>query len=331
VPAIDIIMQAGDFNFIILQDTSRVILKTNPVKTGTPVSLEPVIMPSLLQEQPLQETDVLTRRQEITNHKTPFIFRKKSIENPDLVNDSTLHLKPQPDFFIQQISVKPKGLMLPSIPHWNHSPDWFVYLFLGTFVIFVFVKQSAKKYFSLLFQSITSYLASARMFREQNISLVQGSAVMELFYLLVMALFGYQVLHQFGISFPFPDFFEFLICFGVLFLFFQVKIMIYKLLGFVSGTNTETREYLFNIQNHNKVLGILLWPLVALIAWLPFRNSWIFILTGLLLTAIIYLIYLFRGAKIIIKKQYSMFYLFLYLCTLEILPLLLLFKFIQTR
>lgn len=324
-------MAAGDFQFTLIQDTSRVILKTNPVKTGTQVSLEPVKMPVPTQEQPFQETNVLTRRQEITNPKTTFFFRKKSLENPNLVNDSTLHLKPQPDFFIQQITLKPKGLMLPSIPHWTHSYDWFIYLFLGTFIIFVFVKQSAKKYFSLLFQSITSYLASARMFREQNISLVQGSAVMELFYLLVMALFGYQVLHYFGISFPFSDFFVFLVCFGILFLFFQVKLMIYKLLGYVSETRTETRETLFNFQNHNKVLGILLWPLVAFIAWLPFKNSWIFILTGLFLTAVIYLIYLIRGAKILIKKQYSIFYLFLYLCTLEILPLFLLFKFIQTR
>jgi hypothetical protein len=323
-------MPAGDFQFTVIQDTSRVILKTTPVKTGTQVSLEPVKIPALLQDQPLQETDVLIRKQEI-EPKTSFYFRKKSLENPNLVNDSTLHLKPQPDFFIQKITVEPKGLMLPSILHRTHSYDWFVFLFLGTFVILVFVKQSAKKYFSLLFQSITSYLASARMFREQNISLVQGSAVMELFYLLVMALFGYQVLHHFGISFPFPDFVVFLVCFGILFLFFQVKHMIYKLLGFVSGTHTETREYLFNIQNHNKVLGILLWPLVALIAWLPFKNSWVFILTGLLLTAIIYLIYLIRGARILIKKQYSILYLFLYLCTLEILPLLVLFKFIQTR
>jgi hypothetical protein len=324
-------MSAGEFKFTVIQDTARVLLKPVPAKTGTQVSLESVKMPSSLLEEPLRETNILSRRNDSPNPRTSFYRRPKSLENPNLVNDSTIQLKPGPELFLQQITVQPRGLMLPSIPNRNMSGDWFIFLFLITVVIFVFVRQSAKKYFTLLFQSFTSYLASARMFREQNISLVQGSAFMELFYLLVLALFGYEVLRHYGISFSLPDFIIFLICFGAIFLFFRIKLLVYQLLGFISETPAETREYLFNMQNNHKVMGILLWPLVAFIPWLRVRNSEAFIMTGLFLIALIYLFNLFRGAKILIKKQYSIFYLFLYLCTLEILPLLLIIKFVQPR
>jgi hypothetical protein len=146
-----------------------------------------------------------------------------------------------------------------------------------------------------------------------------------------MALFGFQVSQSLGISLPLPDLLIFLICFTVLFLFFQAKNLLLKLLGIFSESLTDTREYMFNVQNHYKVLSILLWPLVALIAWLPFQSQHVFMATGLVLTALFYLFYLIRGTRILIKKQYSIFYLFLYLCTLEFLPLLLLFKVVQTR
>jgi hypothetical protein len=324
-------MSFGEFYFIAGQDTARNLSKINLSKTGVQINLEPIKPPSSSKLQTLNESDILLPRQAIVKPKKQFYFRNKSLENPNILNDSTIQLKPSPDLPLLHIAVQPKGLMLPSQPFKHSSHDWFTFVFLITFFIFVFVKNNTKKYFSLLFQSITSFLASSRMYREQNISLMQGSAVMELFYLMVMALFGYQVLQSLGISLPFRDFIVFLICFAVLYLFLQVKHMMYKLLGVISETYTETREYLFNIQNHHKVLGILLWPLVAFIAWLPFQNQHVFIISGLVLMLFFYLFYLIRGTRILLKKQYSIFYLFLYLCTLEILPWLLIIKVVQTR
>jgi len=55
---------------------------------------------------------------------------------------------------------------------------------------------------------------------------------------------------------------------------------------------------------------------------------WYFLLAGLVMTFIFYLFTLNRGIKILMKKQFSVFYLFLYLCTLEFLPILLFLKVI---
>jgi len=67
---------------------------------------------------------------------------------------------------------------------------------------------------------------------------------------------------------------------------------------------------------------------VCLVAWTPFVEVWYFLLAGLVMTFIFYLFTLNRGIKILMKKQFSVFYLFLYLCTLEFLPILLFLKVI---
>jgi hypothetical protein len=324
-------MAFGELYIATGQDTVRNLPKVNLSKSGVQINLESIKPTTSSPLQILNESDILVPRQAIEKPKKTFYFRNKSLENPNILNDSTIQLRSSADHVLMQIAVHHKGLMLPSQPYRPHSGDWFTFAFLLTLVIIVFVRNTTKKYFSLLFQSITSFLASSRMYREQNISLMQGSAAMGLFYLIVLALFGFQISKSMGIRLPLPDFLIFLICFAILFLFFQAKHLTYMLLGVFSETVSETREYLFNVQNHNKVLGILLWPLVAFIAWLPFQNQHVFMAAGLVLTAFFYLFYLIRGSRILIKKQYSIFYLFLYLCTLEFLPLLLMLKVVLTR
>jgi len=322
-------MEIGKYYFIGSQDTIREALKVTPPKTQIQITLEPIKDVPLERIRPLTESDILILRP-AEKPKKQYFNRNKSLENPNLLNDSTLALKPPADYFLQQISVQPAGLVLPAQPAHFRSADWFTFMLLLSLVLFAFVKNTSKKYFPLLFQSIGSYSASSRLYREQNISLIQGSAIMELFYLLILGLFGFQLIKFYGSGFQISDFLIFIICFGAVLIFFMLKLALYRALGFVSETQSETNEYLFNMKNHNKVLGILLLPLVSFIAWSPVAKPDYFLLTGLVLIALFYLFYLFRGVRILIKKHYSIFYLFLYLCTLEILPLFLLFKIIQT-
>jgi hypothetical protein len=323
-------MPVGDYFIAGIQDTIKDHAKINLPKTGVQISLDLNRIPSSEKMKTLNESDILIPRQEIVPPKKTY-FRKKSLENQNLLNDSTNHLKPRPDLYQLQVTVQPKGLILPSFPHQSKSTDWFTVLLIVSLVLFAFVRHTSKKYFSLLFQSIRSSIASARLYREHNISLLQVSSVMEFFYLLVMALFAFQVFQFYGLSLPFSDFVTFLILFAAIFLFIEIKLLFYQSLGFISETLTDTREHLFNIKNHNKSLGILLFPLVAIIAWFPIHIQEVMIISGMVLIALFYISYLFRGMKILIKKQYSIFYLFLYLCTLEFLPFLLLMKIIQAR
>ncbi len=247
-------------------------------------------------------------------------------EEQTLVADSGRYIRP---ITITEIPAPGTGsttLDLPSQPFHQKTSDWFTGVILITLLLAATVRNSFDKYLSALFMSTVNYPAASRLFREQNISLRQGAMILEIFFLLIMALFAYQLVLHFGGSPPVSGILLYLICFGAVLLFFQLKEFIYRLLGFISETGAETSEYIFTMKIYNKMTGIFLLPIVCFMAWAPVGNRTGFIVAGLVIIALLYLKSLQRGMKILLKKQFSVFYLFLYLCTLEFLPLLLFIK-----
>jgi hypothetical protein len=70
----------------------------------------------------------------------------------------------------------------------------------------------------------------------------------------------------------------------------------------------------------------VLFPVVALINYYPSKNPVFIVYIGIFIVAVSYAFLLQRGIYILLKKQFSIFYLFLYLCTLEFVPLFLIYK-----
>jgi hypothetical protein len=105
-------------------------------------------------------------------------------------------------------------------------------------------------------------------------------------------------------------------------LFYIFKVLLVKFLGWVFQTTKETLEYLTNYMIFSFVAGVFLFPLVF---FLIFSSPFISIIS--LYVIIIVLIIIFgyqttRGLMIgLSSNRYSLYYLFLYLCTVEILPL----------
>lgn len=247
-------------------------------------------------------------------------------EEQTLLIDSSRYIRPIETRTIPDPHSFQTSLVLPSIPAAGISGDWLAGILLLFLILAATIRHNFGRYLSVLFQSTVNYSASSRLYREQNVSLKQGSVLLEFFFLVTMGLFGYQLIRYLEMEFPVTGFYLFLVCFAALFLYFLLKEFLYRLLGFISETRSETSEYLFTMKNHNKVTGLLLFPVVTLATWAPVANPSGFLLTGVIIIALLYLKSLQRGMKIMLKKQFSLFYLFLYLCTVEILPLLLFFK-----
>jgi hypothetical protein len=122
------------------------------------------------------------------------------------------------------------------------------------------------------------------------------------------------------------SFYIYLICLGILIGYFTTKRILYSLIGILTESKHEVQEYLFSITVYNRVLGLFLLPVSATIAFIPLPQVESLLFAGLIIIAIFYLLSLLRGGKIFLKKQFSISYLILYLCTLEFLPLLLVYN-----
>ena len=82
----------------------------------------------------------------------------------------------------------------------------------------------------------------------------------------------------------------------------------------------------------NQFLGILLIPVVIFIAYGPPSFTAGFIYLGVLLISLSFVVRVIKGVSSALKqKETTMFYIFLYFCTLELLPLIVLIKLLVGR
>ena len=109
--------------------------------------------------------------------------------------------------------------------------------------------------------------------------------------------------------------------------FFFFKIGLIKLLGFILKTKDLSKLAVFFSMLFDRTLGFILFPLVVLLYFFSFEVSTIVLVISFVLFLILILMKLFWLWKIGTNSfGLPQFYIFLYLCTLEIFPLLILGK-----
>ena len=209
----------------------------------------------------------------------------------------------------------------------RNNPDWLVGVLVLAFFLFATVRLIFNKYLSQLVKATINYSTFTRVFREKYFNLFHASFRLDVIFNLIMALFGYQLLSSYKINFGISSsFYVYLICLGIVIGYFIVKKVLYGLIGIMTESKREVSEYLFSITIFNRVLGLFLLPVTAIIAFVPIYQPELLIYTGIGIIIIFYLLLLARGVKIFLRKHFSISYLILYLCTLEFLPLLLVYN-----
>ncbi|MFW6246339.1 MAG: DUF4271 domain-containing protein [Tangfeifania sp.] len=246
----------------------------------------------------------------------------------DLKVGGSRYIEPRKDSLLLTSEIPDPGLVLPVDKINRVNTDWVTIVLLLALVLFATVSRGWSKYLGNLFQSVVNYSTANRMFREQNYSFQHGAFRLDIYFYLVFSMFLFQVIRFFRIDVPFHNFRLYLLVLAGVWIFFQVKKFLYKSTGFIFQNSGETSEFLFNLDNHVRVTGLVLFPVVAIISFSPFNNVEIPVYFGILIVSTIYFLLLFRGFMILLKKQFSIIYLFLYFCTLEILPLVLVYKFL---
>lgn len=223
--------------------------------------------------------------------------------------------------------LKKVEVVFPGKKVFRSNPDWLIGVLVLSIILFATVRLIFNKYLSQLIQSTTSYSTFTRLFRERYFNLFHASFRLDVIFSLIMSLFFYQILNNYKINLGFSKSYSvYLICLLIVTGYFIVKKLIYYVLGVLTESTSEVHEYLFSITVFNRVLGLFLLPVTATIAFVPLTKVEPVMVGGLVIVAIFYLMSLIRGGKIFLKKHFSISYLILYLCTLEFLPLLLIYN-----
>ncbi len=106
--------------------------------------------------------------------------------------------------------------------------------------------------------------------------------------------------------------------------YYLFQLCAYSLVGYTFATPDETRQWLAGFNATRAYAGILLAaPAILMIFWSDWHG---FLLTvSISIYCIAHSVFILKGARIFYRSIGSLFYFILYLCTLEIIPLIILY------
>jgi hypothetical protein len=209
--------------------------------------------------------------------------------------------------------------------------DWLLGIYLLVVILFVWIRIFYSKFFTTLANALISFHISAKLFQEKNVLLHRVSIVLDFIYLIIFSVFIYQFIVFAGFSRPGLNGFKlYLLLLNVVMLYTFFRRSILRLTGNLFLALPLFAEYIHNTFVVNKGMGIALFPVVIMAHYLPYKLVPIMLVIGVLIFALALILKITRAYQIIMRKDIILFYLILYLCTLEILPLLLGYKFVTS-
>jgi hypothetical protein len=211
-----------------------------------------------------------------------------------------------------------------------HQPAW---LFISLFILISLFAWIRIYYGSILNQTIQASVnlqVANRIFLNNSLLQKQLDNMLYLLYLLVAGLFAYVIEWRFHV-FPYKlsGIFLYMFNLGLLAGIFFVRILLVNLTGFLFNRIKIFREYLYNTFIFNKLIGIALLPVLIFLFYTKGVLKEVFIWASMVLLAAILIMRMARGLIYSFRKDISIFYLFLYLCALEIAPLMILYRWFE--
>ncbi len=205
------------------------------------------------------------------------------------------------------------------------NSDWLIIPFIINLALLAFVRYNYSGYIKLVLFSSVNYQASNILYKEHKTSKARSYYALLIIFLISGGIFSFQLFQKFGPSIKAEYYWLIIPLFLIL---FTIFITLSKILNFISGKiflqDEISIKYNHNITTFIQTLGIILLPITILVSYT--NVSKLFIYIGIIMFVVIYLLKIFRLFKIIISKQLNILYMFLYLCTLEIIPILYIIK-----
>jgi len=211
-----------------------------------------------------------------------------------------------------------------------HQPTWyFIYLFL-LLGFFAWIRMYYGNILTLTAQASVNFQVANRMFNDNSLLQNQLDRILYLFYFLSMGFLLYYVelkieLTPYGLHGWLLFLFNLALLSGV----FLGRIFMLNIAGIVFKRSRILREYLYNIFIFNKLTGMAILPLLFLLVYTRGILQELFFWLTLVTVCCIFLMRLFRGMEFSYRKEVLIFYMFLYLCALEIAPLVLLYRWLE--
>jgi hypothetical protein len=227
------------------------------------------------------------------------------------------------------LNTAPPDMIFQPVIYTESNNNWIFWVLLAGFVVLTMTRYYHEKRLKLLGSSIFKRSAAVQLIRESPIYAHRSFFPLLSIYIISITLLIYQASEILspGSSEGLKTLILFAEFLGAYIVYSIFKILAIWLISITFKNPDTAREYIQNILIYNLVLGILMLPLLLLIIY-TYHEVFLY-LAGTVAFIILCLRFI-RGIVIgLSDPKFSLFHLFLYLCTLEILPLAFAAKFLS--
>ena len=206
----------------------------------------------------------------------------------------------------------------------NTGYNWLTGILILSFVVYTITQFNYSKRLSQIFKAAFARRYVNQLVREGGLFKERITIGLLFIFFTTTTIFIFQgIQYILNIELAHPEL-TFCAIFAGLLLFWLIKVGLIKLLGFVFKNESSAYEYNLTGLIYVEIIGLILLPLCLPAVYqdpqLFSKIGWLIILTGLLIN-------LSRGFMVgLSNTKFSLLYLMLYLCTLEILPLVVVVK-----
>ena len=235
--------------------------------------------------------------------------------------------KQDEESYVATTGVKPDTIV-PRGRNITHL-DWFLGIFLFISMLFIWIRLFYGKYFTTLASAVSSFQMSAKLFRERNVLVRRVSIVLDFIYFVMLSILVYELITHFNwVTSSLSQFNLYMLLLNIIIIYSLVRNTLLRITAHVFLQRSLFSEYIHNTLVINKGTGIVLFPIVITARYFPFPLISLVLVIGLSILILSVIWKSIRAYQIIRRKNVVLFYLILYLCTLEFLPLLIGYKVI---
>ena len=223
--------------------------------------------------------------------------------------------------------IKPlkEGRELPDKPL-HH--DWIIAIILLSVFLWLVIKTTTRRVFPELTRFLLFRNVNESSSRDIGSLFYWQSTVLNFVSFMVIGLFAFCAAEWYDfIPEGIPPVLFMLVSLVLVILTITSRHFICVAAGNLSGESEAFNEYLMTVYYSYRFTSVLLFGIVVLLLYTVFLPPQVYFVLGLIVLIIFYLYRVIRLFLIFIKRNISILYLILYLCALEILPVLILLKY----
>jgi hypothetical protein len=200
-------------------------------------------------------------------------------------------------------------------------------ILFAIFTFFVWIYVENRKFLNQLVKNYFFNRFDFQSFKQENYRLNRATIILSVVFLLLLSLFIEEIIKFYIIdSQTIGEYLFFKIAGSIVFM-YLLKILTTSIFGYIFKKRKEANDYIITILMFWNVLGLFLMPIVVCLLFLKQVPPQTIINIGVVIIGLFLLLRFWKTIMIGLNSaRISMLYLFLYLCTLEILPFIILYK-----